>query len=142
MIQTSSKKYDDIFVEQKESGIIESVESKSILADCHYIAHHPVFKEGKKTSNLTIVFDASAKENGPSLYEFLCKGSQLTLLSILKQLIKLTRILICCWMRNLFVRKFIENVVLVDESYINSYSSYCDYSGVFLVVRLFEISGK
>ena len=42
------KKYDDIFVEQKEAGIIENVGSTSTLGDCHYIAHYPVFREDKK----------------------------------------------------------------------------------------------
>ena len=42
------------------------------------MAHHPVFREDKKTSKLRIVLDASAKENGPSLNEVLYKGPQLT----------------------------------------------------------------
>ena len=41
-------------------------------------SHHPVFRKDKKTSKLRIVFNASAKENGPSLYEVLFKGPQLT----------------------------------------------------------------
>ena len=65
------KNYDDIFVEQREAGIIETVESTSTLGDCHYIAHHLVFREDKKTSKLRIVFDASAKENRPSLNKVL-----------------------------------------------------------------------
>ena len=48
------------------------------MGDCHNTAHHPVFKEDEKSSKLRIVFDASAKENGPSLNEVLYKGSQLT----------------------------------------------------------------
>ena len=72
------KNYGDIFVEQREAGIIETVESTSTLGDCHYIAHHPVFREDKKTSKLRIVFDTSAKENRPSLNEVLYKGPQLT----------------------------------------------------------------
>ena len=48
------------------------------MGDCHYIAHHPVFREDKKASKLRIVFDASAKENGPSLNEVLYKGQQIT----------------------------------------------------------------
>ena len=47
------------------------------MGDCHYIAHHPVFREDKKASKLRIVFDASAKENGPSLNEVLYKGQQI-----------------------------------------------------------------
>ena len=48
------------------------------MGDCHYIAHHPVFREDKKTSQLRIVFDASTKENRPSLNEISYKGPQLT----------------------------------------------------------------
>ena len=48
------------------------------MGDCHYVAHHPVFREDRKTSKLRIVFDASTKENGPSLNEVLYKGPQLT----------------------------------------------------------------
>ena len=33
----------------------------------------PSFKEGKKASKLRIVFDASVKENGPSLMRFCAK---------------------------------------------------------------------
>ena len=47
MIQ-SSKKYDRILVELKESSITKSVESRNILGDCHYITHHPIFREDKK----------------------------------------------------------------------------------------------
>ena len=48
------------------------------MGDCHYIAHHLVFREDKKTSKVRIVFDASAKENVPSLNEVLYKGPQPT----------------------------------------------------------------
>ena len=44
------KKYGDIFAEKKEAGIMESFESTSISGDCHYIAHHPVFKNKKLVS--------------------------------------------------------------------------------------------
>ena len=71
------KNYDALFVEQREAGIIETVESTSTLGECHYIAHHPVFREDKKASKLRIVFDASAKENGASLNEVLYKGQQI-----------------------------------------------------------------
>ena len=38
-------------------------------------------------------------------------------------LINLTPILICCWIRNLFLKRFVAGAILVDESYTNSCSS-------------------
>ena len=71
MIQSKNRK-------QEKAGIIESVESTNTLGDCHYIAHHPVSREDKKTDKLRVVFNASAKENGPSLNEVLYQGLQPT----------------------------------------------------------------
>ena len=58
------KNFDAIFVEQRGAGIIENIGSARTLVDCLYRAHHPVFREDKKTSNLRISLDASAKDNG------------------------------------------------------------------------------
>ena len=58
------KNFDAIFVKQRGAGIIENIGSTRTLVDCHYRAHHPFFREDKKTSNLRISLDASAKDNG------------------------------------------------------------------------------
>ena len=44
----------------------------------HFLVHHPLIWEGKDTTKLRIVFDASAKTLGPSLIECLYKDPQLT----------------------------------------------------------------
>ena len=72
------KRYNDIFVEQREMGIIEEAPDTGSPGSCHYIPHHPVIREDKNTSKIRIVFDASAKSAGPSLNDCLYKGPQLT----------------------------------------------------------------
>ena len=61
-----------------ELGIIEPANKNVSPGNCHYSPHHPVIREDKNTSKVRIVFDASAKSDGSSLNECLCKGPQLT----------------------------------------------------------------
>ena len=68
----------DIFIEQRELGMIEEVSESSEPGKCHYLPHNPVIREDKDTTKVRIIFDASAKGNGPSLKECLCKGPPLT----------------------------------------------------------------
>ena len=72
------KAYNDIFLEQKQNGIIEEVMSPGKLGETHYIPHHPVIRDDKTTTKIRIVFDASARDNGPSLNDCLYKGPHLT----------------------------------------------------------------
>ena len=72
------QKYNEIFQSQKELGIIESAPENCESGNCHYIPHHPVVNENKDTTKVRIVFDASAKSEGPSLNDCLYKGPQLT----------------------------------------------------------------
>ena len=65
------KAYNDIFIEQKQNGIIEEVMSPGKLGEIHYIPHHPVIRDDKTTRKNRIVFDASARDNGPSLNDYL-----------------------------------------------------------------------
>ena len=74
------KRYNEIFIEQKELGVIEEVSESSEPGKCHYLPHHPVIREDKDTTKVRIVFDGSAKRNEPSLNECLYKSPQLTLL--------------------------------------------------------------
>ena len=72
------ERYDNTFREQLEKGIIERADEPSEIGATHYIPHHPVVREDRQTTKLRVVFDASAKSQGPSLNECLYKGPQLT----------------------------------------------------------------
>ena len=61
------KTYNDIFIEQKQNGIIEEEMSPGKLGETHYILHHPVIQDDKTTIKICIVFDDSARDNGPIL---------------------------------------------------------------------------
>ena len=53
-------------------GIIEPVQdSASVNHPVHYLPHHAVVQEDKKTTKLRVVYNASAKANGPSLNDCL-----------------------------------------------------------------------
>ena len=69
------KEYDQTIKDQLEKGIIEVVpsgESRSALT--HYLPHHAVVRRDKSTTKLRIVYDASARSDGPSLNDCLHKG--------------------------------------------------------------------
>ena len=72
------KMHNDIFLNQMKLGIIEPANENVSPGKFHYIPHHPVVGEDKNTSKVRIVFDASAKSNGPSLNKCLYKGPELT----------------------------------------------------------------
>ena len=60
---------------QLQQGIIEIVsEPDKPFGPVHYLPHHPVIREDKTTTKLGIVYDASAKQDGPSLNECLYTG--------------------------------------------------------------------
>ena len=61
------KKYDSVFKEQKDLGIIEVVSESSALGETHYIPHHPVIREDHSTSKSRKNFNASSKTDGPNL---------------------------------------------------------------------------
>ena len=71
------REYDGIIKEQINQGIVETVDdplNTSRPNRTHYLPHHGVIREGKLTTKLRIIFDASAKTSGPSLNECLCQG--------------------------------------------------------------------
>ena len=72
------KGYNNIFIEQKQNEIIEEVMSPGKPGETHYIPHHPVIRGDKTTTKIRIVFDACARDNGPSLNDCLYKGPHLT----------------------------------------------------------------
>ena len=67
------KEYDGIIKEQLNKGIIEVVtdNDSSKLAKVHYLPHHPIIRKDKQTTKMRVVYDASARCNGPSLNDCL-----------------------------------------------------------------------
>ena len=63
------REYNAIIQQQLKAGIVEVVESKNDLSSdrIHYLPHHAVIRRDKETGKLCVVYDASAKEQGPSL---------------------------------------------------------------------------
>jgi len=56
------QKYDDIFCQQLDKGIIERVDNSIVSGTRkHYLPHHPVLAPAKATTKVRIVYDASAK---------------------------------------------------------------------------------
>ena len=70
------KDYDSIIQQQIKLGIVEVVEDPSELTSSriHYLPHHAVVRKDKDTTKLRIVYDASAKDRGPSLNDSLYVG--------------------------------------------------------------------
>ena len=74
------KEYNDVITDQLNRGIVEMVKEPNLSQnhdEAHYIPHHAVIRRDKETTKLRIVFDGSAKENGPSLNECLNAGPSL-----------------------------------------------------------------
>ena len=70
--------YDNIIKNQFHEGIIEKVTSPPLVGNTTYLPHRPVIREDKASTKVRIVYDASAKNKGPSLNESLYKGPCLT----------------------------------------------------------------
>ena len=68
--------YDAIIREQMKSGIVETVTSPGggPIGRVHYLPHHAVVREDKQTTKLRIVYDASARSDGPALNDCLYSG--------------------------------------------------------------------
>ena len=68
--------YDAIIRDQMKSGIVETVTTPGDgpIGRVHYIPHHAVVREDKQTTKLRIVYDASARNGGPSLNDCLYTG--------------------------------------------------------------------
>ena len=75
------KEYDRVIKDQLDKGIIERVDQSEKVQPCHqihYLPHHCVVREDKSTTKLRIVYNASARENGPALNDCLHTGPPLT----------------------------------------------------------------
>ena len=69
------REYDSSIKEQLQKGIVEAVNMEEPCPNqVHYLPHHAVIRQDKTTTKLRIVYDASAKSDGPSLNECLHKG--------------------------------------------------------------------
>ena len=68
--------YDAIIREQMKSGIVETVTSPGggPIGRVHYLPHHAVVREDKETTKLRVVYDASARSDGPALNDCLYSG--------------------------------------------------------------------
>ena len=73
------REYDGIIRDQIAKGIVEFVKnlSNGELGRIHYLPHHPVIRQDKQTTRIRIVYDASARSNGPSLNDTLYVGPSL-----------------------------------------------------------------
>ena len=68
--------YDATIKDQLNKGIVEEVDDmdQPVPGATHYIPHHAVIRQDKSTTKLRIVYDASAKQDGPSLNDCLHAG--------------------------------------------------------------------
>ena len=63
-----------IFKSYEQDGIIKLVDHKSEAGKVHYLPHRPVIRNDRETTKVRIVYDGSAKLNGPSLNDCLYTG--------------------------------------------------------------------
>ena len=68
------KEYNDVNTNQLQLGIIERIETMGEIGRVTYLPHRAVIREDKHTTKVRVVFDASAKNIGPSLNGCLYKG--------------------------------------------------------------------
>ena len=68
--------YDTIINDQLRQGVVEVVRDPAQFEGgrVHYLPHHPVIRLDKDTTKLRIVYDASAKMDGPCLNDCLYTG--------------------------------------------------------------------
>ena len=73
------QEYDNVIKEQLKEGIVEVVDEQhpGEIGKVHYLPHHAVIRRDKSTTKMRIVYDASAKDNGPSLNDCLYTGPAL-----------------------------------------------------------------
>ena len=69
--------YDKIIKEQLQFGVIEPAPSSSTVGQVRYLPHRPIIRQDKATAKVRMVFDASAKGQGPSLNDCLHAGPPL-----------------------------------------------------------------
>ena len=68
------QKYNDIITDQREMGIIEKVGSESNSLIKHYIPHHAAINPTTATTEIRVVYDASAKCQKAEVFMSVCTG--------------------------------------------------------------------
>ena len=73
------KEYDSVIKEQLRKDIVEVVErpGEGEVGKTHYLPHHAVIRRDKTTTKLRVVYDASARSDGPALNDCLYTGPPL-----------------------------------------------------------------
>ena len=68
--------YNSVIQEQLQQGVVEIVPEPAEHGEgkLHYLPHHGVFRHDKRTTKLRVVYDASARTDGPSLNDCLYTG--------------------------------------------------------------------
>ena len=71
--------YHKVIQEQVDNGMVEKVDNPEVIQGdrVHYLPHHAVIRIDKETTKLRVVYDASAKQHGPSLNDCLLPGPKL-----------------------------------------------------------------
>ncbi len=70
--------YDATIKSQMQQGIVETVTPAGEDPECvHYLPHHAVVRRDKETTKVRVVYDASARADGPSLNDCLHVGPKL-----------------------------------------------------------------
>ena len=71
--------YNNVIAEQRREGVVEVVSEHNTgeIGKVHYLPHHALIRRDKSTTKMRIVYDASAKDNGPSLNDCLYTGPAL-----------------------------------------------------------------
>ena len=71
---TILQEYDTIIRDQLTKGIVQVVTNPEDEGNVHYLPHHAVIRSDKNTTKVRVVYDASARSNGPSLNDCLHTG--------------------------------------------------------------------
>ena len=69
------REYNSIIRDQLAKGIVEVIaDQDDTQTKVHYLPHHGVIRRDKMTTKVRVVYDASAKSQGPSLNDYLHTG--------------------------------------------------------------------
>ena len=68
--------YNSVIQDQLKGGVVETVTQPALTSSdrTHYLPHHGVIRQDKTTSKLRVIYDASARGDGPSLNDCLYTG--------------------------------------------------------------------